>query len=60
MPMRPTALASLMLARPVTRVAKTSGAMIILIMRRKMSVMRLKYEAICTASFSLCAYLWQK
>ncbi|MNT16475.1 hypothetical protein D3C72_1515790 [compost metagenome] len=60
MPMRPTALASLMLARPVTRVANTSGAMIILIMRRKMSVMRLKYEAICAASCWFCAYLLQK
>ncbi|MCY1544303.1 hypothetical protein D9M68_801780 [compost metagenome] len=60
MPMRPTALASLMLARPVTRVANTKGAMIILIMRRKMSVIRLKYEAICAASLGVCAYLWQK
>ena len=60
MPMRPTALASLMLARPVTRVANTSGAMIILIMRRKMSVMRLKCEAICAASWGVCAYLLQK
>ena len=37
-PMRPTVFESPMLARPATRVAKTSGAMIILIMRRKMSV----------------------
>ena len=37
-PMRPTVLPSPMPARPATRVASTSGAMIILIMRRKMSV----------------------
>ena len=59
-PMRPTALASLMLARPDTRVANTRGAMIILIMRRKMSVIRLKYEAISLASCAFCAYLLQK
>jgi len=41
-PTRPTALASPMLARPATRVAKMRGAMIILIRRRKMSVRMLK------------------
>ncbi|MNV58867.1 hypothetical protein D3C71_1512610 [compost metagenome] len=59
-PMRPTALASLMLARPDTRVANTSGAMIILIMRRKISVTRLKYEAMCAASVASCAVLLQR
>ena len=37
-PMRPTALVSPMCAMPTTRVENTSGAMIILIRRRKMSV----------------------
>ena len=37
-PIRPTVFESPMPARPTTRVAKTSGAMIILIRRRKMSV----------------------
>ena len=41
-PMRPTARPSVMLARPDTSVAKTSGAMIILIRRRKMVVTMLK------------------
>ena len=41
-PMRPTVLVSPMPARPATRVAKTRGAMIILIRRRKMSVRMLK------------------
>ena len=37
-PMRPTALVSPICATPTTRVENTSGAMIILIRRRKMSV----------------------
>jgi len=41
-PTRPTALLSPMLAMPETTVLKTSGAMIILIRRRKMSLTRLK------------------
>ncbi len=48
-----------MLARPVTRVENTSGAMIILIMRRKMSVMMLKYEAMSLAAAASLAYSWQ-
>lgn len=49
LPMRPTERASPMPARPATRVANTSGAMIILIRRRKISVRMLKYEAISLA-----------
>ena len=41
-PMRPTAAASPMVAMPATSVAKTSGAMIILMSRKKMSVTTLK------------------
>ena len=37
-PIRPTALVSPICATPTTRVVKTSGAMIILINRRKISV----------------------
>ena len=37
-PMRPTALVSPMCATPTTSVENTSGAMIILMRRRKMSV----------------------
>lgn len=47
-----------MLASPVTRVEKTSGAMIILIMRRKMSVTMLKYEASSLAAWASFAYSW--
>ena len=48
-----------MLASPVTRVENTSGAMIILIMRRKMSVMMLKYDAMSLAAAASLAYSWQ-
>ncbi|MCY1313027.1 hypothetical protein D9M70_635110 [compost metagenome] len=41
-PIRPTELELPRLLMPPTRVAKTSGAMIILIMRKKISVTRLK------------------
>ena len=58
-PTRPTERPPLMLARPVTRGENTSGAMIILIMRRKMSVMMLKYEAMSLAAAASLAYSWQ-
>ena len=48
-PMRPSAAVSPMCAMPVTRVANTSGAMIILIRRRKMSVRMVNQSA---AAFS--------
>ncbi|MND90790.1 hypothetical protein D3C80_828850 [compost metagenome] len=48
-PMRPTEAASSMWAMPATRVVNTSGAMIILISRRKMSVTRLRLDAAAVA-----------
>jgi hypothetical protein len=47
--MRPTALVSPVLAIPATSVENTSGAMIILISRRKISVTIEKYPAISLA-----------
>ena len=48
-PIRPTAAASSMWAMPATRVVNTSGAMIILISRRKTSVMIDRPSAACVA-----------
>ncbi len=50
-PMRPTALVSPIWATPTTSVVNTSGAMIILIRRRKTSVKREMYPAIV---FAVC------
>ena len=58
-PMRPIVPVLSMLAMPDTRVANTSGAMIILISRRKMSVTIAKFAAIALASAALPAARWQ-
>lgn len=57
---RPTALASLMVACPDARATNTRGAMILLIVRRKMSAIRLKYEAMSWAACAVCACGLQK
>ena len=49
MPMRPTVRVSPVAAIPDTTVAKTSGAMIILIRRRKISARMEKYPAMLAA-----------
>ncbi|MNJ52520.1 hypothetical protein D3C77_478600 [compost metagenome] len=56
-PIRPTEAASSMWAMPATRVVKTSGAMIILISRRKTSVTRLRLEAAAEAWSALRKWL---
>ncbi|VTO18927.1 Uncharacterised protein [Brevundimonas vancanneytii] len=48
-PIRPTEAASSMCAMPATRVVNTSGAMIILIKRRKTSVIRFRFDAAAEA-----------
>jgi len=57
-PMRPTALPSPMPAMPATSVANTSGPMIILIIRMKMSVRMEKWSAIDFAVAASGAMWW--
>lgn len=57
--MRPTLLKSPTLATPTTSVAKTNGAIIILIKRRKISLNMLILEANTSSSAAVCEILYQ-